>query len=82
VQEVFEEIIKGYRLAKPCDCPQEVYHAMLACWSPQRPSFRQIEQYLAALLDPSLPHPPPLLVRELVCVLLFPFVRTFLFEPQ
>eukprot|EP00048_Salpingoeca_helianthica_P004293 m.75481 g.75481 ORF g.75481 m.75481 type:complete len:938 (+) comp13135_c0_seq2:369-3182(+) len=64
-KEVFEEIVKGYRLLKPADCPDTMYQVMLACWSPNRPSFTQLEAHIRILQDPSQPSPPSLLAQGL-----------------
>ena len=47
--EVAEKVIKGHRLSKPDDCPDELYKIMTQCWSAEpngRPSFEEIIEKL------------------------------------
>jgi len=41
--EAVDQILKGYRLPSPKDCPKEIYQLMLQCWNveiTERPSFK------------------------------------------
>ena len=43
--EVIENVLGGYRLPSPDNCPEEIYQCMIACWNEQakrRPSFKQL----------------------------------------
>ena len=48
-EEALDNIARGYRMACPTDCPQEVYGIMLECWNDDpsmRPSFEKIAEQL------------------------------------
>ena len=48
-EEALDNIARGYRMACPTDCPQEVYDIMLECWNDDpsmRPSFKIIVERL------------------------------------
>ena len=52
--EAFEQVMKGYRLPQPQECPSEVYQLMLECWNidvNSRPRFKQIYSKLYPLLQ-------------------------------
>ncbi|XP_076834793.1 tyrosine-protein kinase receptor TYRO3 [Brachyhypopomus gauderio] len=64
--EIYEYLIKGERLKRPPDCPDEVYEIMHSCWSPVpkcRPSFQHLISQLDGFWDglPSVPAKEPLL---------------------
>jgi len=43
--EVVENVLKGYRLSPPENCPKEIYELMVACWNHEierRPNFDQV----------------------------------------
>ncbi len=45
-QEVLTAIQTGYRMPKPCDCPDDLYNHMLRCWKTQpeeRPTFESLQ---------------------------------------
>jgi hypothetical protein len=49
--DVSDAVLRGERLAKPDNCPNELYELMLKCWkanSEERPTFREL---LTVLLD-------------------------------
>ena len=51
-EEALDNIARGYRMACPTDCPQEVYDIMLECWNDDpsmRPSFEKIAERLEEL---------------------------------
>jgi len=55
-QKVVEELQKGFRLAKPDNCPDAVYECMLKCWDREetgRPSFLQIHEILVSAWERS-----------------------------
>ncbi|XP_029975087.1 protein-tyrosine kinase 6b [Salarias fasciatus] len=48
-QEVFEQVKTGYRMPKPTDCPDFIYHLMTECWQQEpedRPDFRTLQRRL------------------------------------
>ena len=52
--QVFEEVLKGYRLPPPQSCPPQVYQLMKDCWeqSPDdRPAFQVLHMKLSQLQD-------------------------------
>ncbi|XP_067339438.1 tyrosine-protein kinase Fer isoform X2 [Channa argus] len=51
-QQAREQVEKGYRMACPQRCPDDVYKVMLRCWqyNPEdRPKFSELQQDLAAI---------------------------------
>lgn len=55
INEAFiDSISNGYRMSKPDNCPQDVYeNVILKCWAldpVQRPSFKDINLYISALV--------------------------------
>ncbi len=61
--QTMEQVIKGYKMAKPSLCPEDIYAIMLRCWSQQpndRPSFDELYDQLNVYYDAtkdSLPLP-------------------------
>ncbi|XP_067887917.1 tyrosine-protein kinase FRK-like [Heterodontus francisci] len=56
---VISELVQGYRMPCPNDCPQAIYNIMRECWNEvpsQRPSFStlklQLEDYIIANFSP------------------------------
>jgi hypothetical protein len=50
--ETFERISIGYRLPAPEDCPEHIFHIMMACWQKDpesRPRFRELYTKLSLL---------------------------------
>jgi hypothetical protein len=50
--QTMEQVIAGYRMPAPTNCPAEVYQLMLQCWQAnpaQRPSFAQLFTQLQQL---------------------------------
>jgi serine/threonine protein kinase len=43
--EVLEQVIQGYRLECPQDCPDDVYQLMRQCWSTPRPRCAEICEF-------------------------------------
>ena len=46
-KETLDNLIKGYRMPRPADCPEKLYNIMLNCWSSQfteHPSFSSLNQ--------------------------------------
>ncbi|XP_030642956.1 tyrosine-protein kinase SRK3 [Chanos chanos] len=51
------DIQKGHRMAKPLDCPQELYDIMLLCWGTnpaERPAYRELQDMLMTLIPEPL----------------------------
>uniref|UniRef100_A0A3B4B4C0 Tyrosine-protein kinase n=1 Tax=Periophthalmus magnuspinnatus TaxID=409849 RepID=A0A3B4B4C0_9GOBI len=49
IQEVFEEVSRGYRMPRPSKCPEFLYKIMMDCWNAEpasRPTFRSIKDKL------------------------------------
>eukprot|EP00051_Salpingoeca_urceolata_P012505 m.154855 g.154855 ORF g.154855 m.154855 type:complete len:934 (+) comp17511_c0_seq2:311-3112(+) len=58
---VMSEVLGGYRLPPPLQCPREIYRAMIMCWHPeasQRPSFAQLQTLIEGVMEllPAIPH--------------------------
>ena len=48
-QELYEKLIKNYRMAQPQFCPHNIYKIMLECWNAEpkeRPRFREMADVL------------------------------------
>lgn len=46
-------IQRGYRMARPADCPETIYDIMLLCWDSnpdQRPTFMELQERLITLI--------------------------------
>ncbi|XP_063065529.1 tyrosine-protein kinase SRK3-like [Engraulis encrasicolus] len=47
--EIYDQIMTGYRMARPGKCPQPIYDIMKKCWSESpedRPSFKELQSQL------------------------------------
>ena len=48
-EETLENVLKGYRMPRPVDCPEKLYSIMLDCWNQeftQRPDFTSLQKKL------------------------------------
>ena len=48
-QELYEKLLKNYRMAQPQFCPHNIYKIMLECWNAEpkeRPRFREMADIL------------------------------------
>nr|QLF95855.1 CD8aLck-eGFP [Cloning Vector pBMNZ-mCD8aLck-eGFP] len=48
--EVIQNLERGYRMVRPDNCPEELYHLMMLCWK-ERPEDRPTFDYLRSVLD-------------------------------
>ncbi|GAB1288971.1 Tyrosine-protein kinase [Apodemus speciosus] len=48
--EVIQNLERGYRMVRPDNCPEELYHLMMLCWK-ERPEERPTFDYLRSVLD-------------------------------
>ena len=58
--EVIEQVIHGYRMPIPDNCPDAIYQLMAKCWDndpEKRPSFEQISNTLLKLINSILETP-------------------------
>ena len=54
IQDLVQILRDGDRMAKPLNCPDELYDIMMVCWNEnatERPRFDQIYSSLTMLLD-------------------------------
>ena len=52
-RDVGLKVIKGYRLPKPCSCPESLYEIMQACWNEQpehRPTFKELQNTMTNMV--------------------------------
>lgn len=70
--EVIEQVVEGYRLSKPKDCPDEVYELMKQCWdkNPEnRISFEALVGKLSELISgQELPPPTQGILNQLLMI--------------
>ena len=48
--QVIDQLLQGYRMPQPMECPQRIYAVMLDCWKEEpnfRPSFKTLHQKLS-----------------------------------
>lgn len=53
-REVMRRVREGYRLEKPAHCRSELFRVITKCWTAdpaKRPTFAELKQELAALLE-------------------------------
>lgn len=48
--EVIQNLERGYRMVRPDNCPEELYHLMMLCWK-ERPEDRPTFDYLRSVLE-------------------------------
>uniref|UniRef100_A0A8C9KRI5 Tyrosine-protein kinase n=1 Tax=Panthera tigris altaica TaxID=74533 RepID=A0A8C9KRI5_PANTA len=48
--EVIQNLERGYRMVRPDNCPEELYHLMMLCWK-ERPEERPTFDYLRSVLE-------------------------------
>jgi fyn-related kinase len=48
--DALDQIVQGYRMPRPINCPQPIYEMMLQCWS-KEPQARPTFAYLYTFLD-------------------------------
>lgn len=47
-REVIEQVQRGYRMARPRDCPEAIYQTQITCWDVKaevRPTFEYLYHY-------------------------------------
>ena len=52
-QQVFDVVLKGYRMPCPHGCPESLYEVMLECWKDEadhRPTFATLQNRLEDFL--------------------------------